>query len=606
MPENIFVGDFYVYSDLGPDCVLQDDYWSGYFTTRPYWKLLGRKLESNLRAAEILYSVCRVKTLKPCSVEIGKEVESIYNKIVYCRRSLGLFQHHDAITGTSTAKVMEDFEKKLKRAIRYSKEVQMVGASLLTTNFKEINGLQRVSKDRVVANFPVVITVFNSLMVDRVDVISLRVSRTDLSVRDARTCSYVPHQINFCNLSDEFELVFQPTLTALSFSNFILTIDPDGCKMLSKVYKLVQQESNFSFTIKTEQHGLVFDSESGMLTGLLNCHGDHVPLRVSVRAYESEPTRSGAYLFRPKPGTLKLNTTIISKNIYVLEGNLYKDVVINYGDTFSIRTRAYERGDLAQVVDITTVTDFGPKTENNNLEIFLKVSSDLKDSRFYTDVNGFNYRERITLEQLDIGANYYPVTEEAYLETNETRLTILTDHSHGVASLCPGELEVMLDRRIATDDLRGMGQGILDRKRGKSRFILYLSDPQSAKEKSHLLSLQLNNEAHAFIPREDVNAEAVELVSRSLPPNLHLLNVKTLPSRDGSPSNALLMILFRKHRLPTYDSDSAFYNDTVFYQLCPQTISRALLSGTTEFESFIDLSEVQIKPFSLVALKMYF
>lgn len=44
-------GDFFPYSDRN------SDYWTGYFTTRPFWKALSRQLEAAVRAADILFAM---------------------------------------------------------------------------------------------------------------------------------------------------------------------------------------------------------------------------------------------------------------------------------------------------------------------------------------------------------------------------------------------------------------------------------------------------------------------------------------------------------------------------------------------------------------------
>lgn len=106
-------GDFFVYSDIFSEG--RPAYWSGYFTTRPYMKILGRELEANLRSAEILYTIA-MNSAKQLGQDI-KLYETYFEKVVKARRSLGLFQHHDAITGTSKSFVMRDYALKLFESI---------------------------------------------------------------------------------------------------------------------------------------------------------------------------------------------------------------------------------------------------------------------------------------------------------------------------------------------------------------------------------------------------------------------------------------------------------------------------------------------------------
>ena len=43
-----------------------------------------------------------------------------------------------------------------------------------------------------------------------------------------------------------------------------------------------------------------------------------------------------------------------------------------------------------------------------------------------------------------ISGNYYPITNRASIESKNEKMTILTDRSHGGASLSVGSLEIML------------------------------------------------------------------------------------------------------------------------------------------------------------------
>ncbi|VDO74291.1 unnamed protein product [Heligmosomoides polygyrus] len=100
-PLPILSGDFFTYADR------DDHYWSavpGYFTSRPFYKQMDRTLLHQLRAAEIAFSLHAMK---------GEPVSSeVFAELVQARRALSLFQHHDGVTGTAKAYVMDDYGKK--------------------------------------------------------------------------------------------------------------------------------------------------------------------------------------------------------------------------------------------------------------------------------------------------------------------------------------------------------------------------------------------------------------------------------------------------------------------------------------------------------------
>ena len=83
-------GSFFPYSDR------EKDYWTGYFNSRIFYKGYDRLLESLIAAVET----------KCPSVDIHLQ-----------KRALGLFQHHDGITGTAKSHVVQDYYKTMQKAV---------------------------------------------------------------------------------------------------------------------------------------------------------------------------------------------------------------------------------------------------------------------------------------------------------------------------------------------------------------------------------------------------------------------------------------------------------------------------------------------------------
>ena len=89
-PTTTMKGSFFPYSDR------DQDYWTGYFNSRIFYKGYDRLLESHLAAAE-----------QACPDEPLHEE----------RRALALFQHHDGITGTAKSHVVQDYYRTMKKAV---------------------------------------------------------------------------------------------------------------------------------------------------------------------------------------------------------------------------------------------------------------------------------------------------------------------------------------------------------------------------------------------------------------------------------------------------------------------------------------------------------
>jgi alpha-mannosidase II len=65
---------------------------------------------------------------------------------------------------------------------------------------------------------------------------------------------------------------------------------------------------------------------------------------------------------------------------------------------------------------------------------------------------------RRRFDKLPIQAHFFPMPSAAYIEGISRRLSLFSQQPGGVASLKPGQLEVILDRRLDHDDNRGLEQ----------------------------------------------------------------------------------------------------------------------------------------------------
>lgn len=68
-------------------------------------------MKINFRASEIVFSATQIR-LDFHHINDRQFLIDHLNELTRARRSLGLFQHHDGITGTARAHVVQDYGKK--------------------------------------------------------------------------------------------------------------------------------------------------------------------------------------------------------------------------------------------------------------------------------------------------------------------------------------------------------------------------------------------------------------------------------------------------------------------------------------------------------------
>ncbi|XP_074027026.1 alpha-Mannosidase class II b [Leptinotarsa decemlineata] len=713
-------GDFFVYSDIFSEG--RPAYWSGYFTTRPFMKLLDRELESSLRSAEILYTVALNNAKRNKLSSYSKILERDFEKLIRARRNLGLFQHHDAITGTSKSFVMRDYGLKLFEGLRDTTSIQQNSLqSLIFPNVPIKSGenlvlsdMERESFEKLPRKTPIQVgpvgtnqtrkvLLYNSLSHPQEHVIQLRVNTSNVKVTDSEG-NDIKYQINpvwdmsdnskLWVAADEFEIVFIMKLPQLSVTtvNLIYTVTKEDtlatvyCNKCEKQTTIVTKENDNSdiikskFVIKDIPPGdiqlennklkLLFNGNTGFMKSVTRKHNPKI-LRCGIQfaAYKSAQFHSGAYLFMPDPNEREYEKDVLEqykdhKTIMITAGPILTEITVIYEPFLMHTVTVYlaDNSSLADGISIENVVDFENSPKNRETELFMRIVSEVQNEEppeFYSDLNGFNMQKRVKVERIGLEGNYFPITTMAYIEDNNVRLSLLTNHAQGASSWQPGFLEVMLDRRTLYDDSRGMGEGLVDNKRTLSKYWLLIEDISKVMTESetqekrfasdlfdkgdvvrtfnvpteplqlkkgevfsrpslyanHMSNL-LNYPASIFIvdPEHQTNVNhSFKLLNKPMPCDVHLLTLRTQPDAvyPQFPSSSALMVIHRQGYDCAISSNFScdihkFDKDLEFEFVSVKDIELKSLTGLDTFYSLQRLSEVYIEPMSLKTLNVTF
>lgn len=590
----VLSGDFFTYADR------DDHYWSGYFTSRPFYKRMDRTMESRLRTAEILYHLALKQAQK---YKINKFLSlPHYTTLTEARRNLGLFQHHDAITGTAKDWVVVDYGTRLFQSLNFLEKIIGDSAFLLILKDKKMYQSQpsdtflemdtkQISQDslpkktviQLNAQEPRYLVVYNPFEQERASVVSVCVNSAAVQVLSD---TGKPVEVQVSAVWNDVRTISQ---TAYEVS-FLAHIPPLGMK----VYKIIESQSSSShmadyflynggvaengrflvknmigagdaITIENSFLALWFDRSGLMEKVRMKEDGKHHEMKVQFLWYgtTSRRDKSGAYLFLPD-GQGQPYVSLRPPFVRVTHGRIYSEVT-SFFEHVTHTVRLYNvQGIERQSVEVSNIVDI--RTVHNR-EIVMRISSKINSqNRFFTDLNGYQIQPRRTMSKLPLQANVYPMSTMAYIQDAEHRLTLLSAQSLGTASMASGQIEVFMDRRLMQDDNRGLGQGVHDNKITANLFRILLEKRNGVnmeEEKkspvsypsllSHLTSSFLN---HPFLPMvlsTKFSSPAVELLSElhllqsSLPCDIHLVNLRTIQSKTGEDySDEAALILHRK------------------------------------------------------------
>jgi len=502
-------GDFFPYTDHS------DEFWTGYFSTRPFAKGLCRDLEVFLRSAEILHSLA-----------VGLDTKGLYessmtsDKLVNSRRNLALFQHHDGITGTSRFWVAEDYERRLEYGIQMSKDVMRSAFGFLLSNKSSldqpVNILDPLTVRMLspnehlihVARAGVKLQVFNNIAHRRHELIHLIVNHQHVLVVDHEGLPLISQITPVpVDSSDEEEMAtymlsFIADLPPLSITSFNISPARNssvGCSQTanSTVYTVSRSAKQPDIVFENDYMKAAFSLRTGLLKAA-QIKGKNHFVHSSLQFLFYTSRHSGAYIFSPA-GPAEEYTDGQKTLLEVFSGPLFTEVRLVRSFVTHWARIVHCDCLLAAAVELNTIVDL---TVIDDKELILRLNSDVQNrNTFYTDQNGFNTMRRQRFSTFPVEANYYPATAAVYIEDDQLRLSLLLSQPSGVSSQTEGSLEVMLDRRLQYDDNRGLGEGVLDNKRVFFRHYLLLESVASKSSEKNRQMPMPTMIAHALIHR---------------------------------------------------------------------------------------------------------
>ncbi|CAH1437672.1 unnamed protein product [Lactuca virosa] len=570
-------GDFFTYADR------QQDYWSGYYVSRPFFKAVDRVLEQTLRATEMTM----VFLLGYCQrAQCEKLPTGFTHKLTAARRNLALFQHHDGVTGTAKDHVVQDYGMRMHTSLQdlqifMSKAIEVLLGIHHDKNDQNPSrfepALIRSKFDAQPVHRPVsanqgtvqTVVLFNPIEQTRNEVVMFVVERPDVTILDSNwTCvkSQISPELQHNKIkmfTGRHRVFWRASIPAMGLQTYYIANGFVGCEKAKPAKLKISSISDTtpclapytcskvegdSVQIRNRHRSLTFNSNFGLLQKVTEMKGAQNVVNEELAMYTSP--ESGAYLFKPNGDASPITES--GGEMVISEGFLVQEVFSHPKTSWtkspvSHSTRIYNCEGSVQEHLIEKeyhVELLGG--EFNDKELVVRYKTEIDNKRiFYSDLNGFQMSRRETYDKIPIQGNYYPMPSLAFMQSEGQRFSVHTRQSLGVASPKNGWFEIMLDRRLLRDDGRGLGQGVTDNHPMNIIFHLTFESnvsvtpdlipnagPVSPSLFSHRVGAHLNYPLHAFIAKkaEEISVQppprSFSPLTAQFPCDLHVVSFK--------------------------------------------------------------------------------
>ncbi|CAH0601926.1 unnamed protein product [Chrysodeixis includens] len=463
------------------------------------------------------------------------------------RHAVSLVLHHDAITGTSQQHVTYDFIRILSEAIdSCTKKVSNLlsyltptwGGSRRTKNNQQfiICHQLNMSQCRFTENQEsMLLLVYNPLSVKTYHHVRLPAIALHYTIRDFNDeeveYQLVPLPAAIINLPGRSstaiqELCFEAeNIPPLGFTAYYIAPVRDQleenefAKKFSKSGpgKVEQAEQEIIPFISNEYIKVTVDKASGFLESIQHVDGVRVDVSQNFYYYAQgqQTLQSGAYSFRPDR---QRPTPVTDKVTYnTIRGSLVKEIRQRFTDWITQIIRLYRGEEYVELEWIIGPVPIGTDLGKEVVSMF--TSNVSSNGEFFTDSNARQMMRRTCWNETasqqqkkPIAACYYPVASRICIHSlnSSVEMCVLTDRSQGGTSYNDGEIELMVHRRLLTDDGFGLeetlneeayGVGLVIKGKHRILFGNYRQevDDQTFSERMSLFSRRWQYEPWLFL-----------------------------------------------------------------------------------------------------------
>eukprot|EP01111_Echinosteliopsis_oligospora_P005112 TRINITY_DN1830_c0_g1_i2.p1 TRINITY_DN1830_c0_g1~~TRINITY_DN1830_c0_g1_i2.p1 ORF type:complete len:777 (+),score=250.98 TRINITY_DN1830_c0_g1_i2:280-2610(+) len=475
--------DFFPYAD-GPH-----SYWTGYFVSRSTLKGFVRYSSNVLSTTSHLLSASLIQD------------EFIQASLYAAQQPNGVTTHHDAVAGTEQQHVADDYALNLNKANDHAVDVlSEVTTTLIAGEGQELGltycplineTICTPTMTTLAAGDVLPIMLYNSLAIDRSEVIRLPVSTSYVSVIDSNSAA-VPSQIIADGNTGVFYLGFVAQVPALGFSTYFVQYTSgkhESVTFVEPQSATAQNDISGKYiTVLFDATGSIqsiTDRETGAILPVTQEYMYYVPNVGDAVSGQA----SGAYIFRPATDQqTPLPFATVTPTVTINNGPIYSEVVRVFQPELAQVLRVYADERFVEVEDVVGPIDI---SNGQGKEVITRYNTSLNTNQsWWTDSNGvemmprrLNFRPswNYTITE-PVSGNYVPIDSTVYIRdtTANLQFTVLVDRSRGGASLANGQLETMLHRRLLVDDGRGVGEPLNETTIMKSTSWLLFSNATTA------------------------------------------------------------------------------------------------------------------------------